>query len=603
MSGPRAAQRVKKGKLQQPAGASTLRPQSVWLRRAVLALSALCLLGLFSAEIADTDFWWHLKTGQYVIERHSLPLPDPFAYTTALIAAAHPAEERVRHFNLTHEWLAQVLMYVTYVVGGFPLIILMRAAMLTGMCALAGFLAGRLSNSFYIGIAAAFATASLAVEFRSDRPALVTFLFVAVFVALLELRYALWALPALAAVWANSHGGFFLGWAVLLAYCVETLPVGKLWKRAEDSRRLWLVTACTIAASGLNPNGFGVVSTLVEYRQSPMTANLLEWHRPFLWGPPWPFDIMLYTAALSLLLSWRRVRPAHGALFVAFAGASLMAFRNTPLIAFLAPVLIGAYLVPRVKEAVPKIEPLFRRSMPWAAPIVLVTAIAAGILGGWFFQLRVGTWTIPVGAADYLLANHITGRMFNTWAEGGYLMWRLWPQERVFIDGRALSESLNSDYQQILNNLPGPVDQLTGHRAELIDRYGIQVVVMNTIEWISGGLYPLAVALGNPKSTEWQLVYDDGQAVVFLRNPPPGIPVLDNKIGRVLVHMDTECAAYIEHSPGTPYCARSLFDFWMRSQQPARAQNMLRLYLAHAPERDPEAEKWWQRLGGGPLPK
>jgi hypothetical protein len=658
MSGGRAAQRSKKARRAQdtvPAEPSNALPER-WLKIVALGLTAICLLGWFSTEIADTDFWWHLKTGQYIVQQHSLPVPEPFAYTTALNPPAYPGEEQVRHFNLTHEWLAQVLVYIAYLVGGFPPIILFRAALLAGMCALAGLLAGRLSKNLYVGIAAAFATASLAIEFRSDRPALVTFLFVAVFVTLLELRYALWALPPLALLWANCHGGFFLGWVVMLAYCVETLPLGKWWKRAEDGRMLWLVTACSILISGINPNGFGVLPILVRYRQSAMTATLLEWQRPYLWGRPYAFDILLYAAALALILpwnrlrpvrwvifvalvgasittlsglgklphdmgtysplmatifytaafaldSWRKVRPAHFALFVAFAAASLTAFRNIALIGFLAPVLIGAYLWPRVQQIIPQVHALFRRWIPRLAPLVLATAIIVGTFQGWFFQLRVGEWTIPVGAANYLLANHITGRMFNTWVEGGYLMWRLWPQQRVFIDGRALSESLNRDYQQILNNLPGPIDQITGRRAELLDRYGIQVVVMNTIEWLSGGLYPLTTALGRPESTEWQLVYDDAQSLIFLRNPPPGTPVLSNKIGRALVHMDTECESYIEHSPDTPFCGRFLFDFWMRSQQPGRARHMLQLYLSHAPERDPMAEEWWRRYVGGPLPQ
>ena len=600
MSGARAAQRAPKTKSrEQPA--TRPRPPA-WLRKTALALTAACLLGLFSTEIADTDFWWHLKTGQYLMQHHSLPIPDPFAYTTAIIARAHPEEARMRNFNLAHEWAAQALMYIVYLIGGFPLIVLVRATLLSGMCALSGFLSARFSNSFYIGIVAAFATASIAVEFRSDRPALLTFFLVALFITLLELRYTLWALPALALLWANSHGGFFLAWVVLLAYCIETIPAGPLWKPVADRRKLWIVTACAIAISGVNPNGFTVLSTLALYRHSAMTATLFEWHRPYLWGPPYAFDILLYTSVAALIVSWRKVRPAHWALFIAFAGASLTAFRNIPLMGFFAPVVISAYLAPRIKDAIPKFQPMLSRTVPSLASAALAIAIVAGVFAGRFFQLRVAQWTIPAGAADYLIANHITGRMFNTWSQGGYLIWRLWPQEKVFIDGRALSESLNRDYQQILNNLPGPVDQVVGRRAELLDRYGIQVVVMNSIEWISGGLFPLTTALGRPESKEWQLVYEDAQALVFLRDPPPGTPVLANKIGRTLVHFDTECASYIEHTPDTPYCARSLFDFWMRSRQPARAESMLRLYLQHAPERDPQAEKWWQQYIGGPIP-
>ena len=83
----------------------------------------------------------------------------------------------------------------------------------------AGFLAARLSANFYAGIAAACAAASVLMAFAADRPGIVSFLGVAVFVSLLELRRGWWALPPLALLWSNCHGGFLLGWVVLLAYC------------------------------------------------------------------------------------------------------------------------------------------------------------------------------------------------------------------------------------------------------------------------------------------------------------------------------------------------------------------------------------------------
>jgi hypothetical protein len=539
-----------------------------WLALAALVLTAVCLLGLFSTEIADTDFWWHLKTGQFIAQRHSLPVPDPFSYTTQLDATAR--------FNLTHEWLAQVLLYIVYVAGGFPAIIFIRATLLAGVFALAGFLAARFSGNFYAGIAAAFATSAVAVEFTADRPALVTFLFVAVFVTLLETRRAPWALPPLALLWANCHSGFFLGWVVLLAYCAES------WTRPrEDRRRLWLVAACSIAASLINPNGFAVLNTLLKYQQSELQRNLLEWRSPSLWGSPYAFDILLYAAVLVLILSWRKVRLAHWILFVALAGASLLAFRNTLFIGFLAPVLIAAYFPFRLPRA---------RILAWAVPPLLAAAVLAGFWRGALFQLRVADWTTPAGAADYLLANHVTGPVFNTYEQGGYLIWRLAPAQRVFIDGRALSESVNRDYRQILDNRDSDADRIAGPRADLLNRYGVQLVVMNAIDYVSGALYPLALALANPETSDWQLVYDDPQDLIFARGPAQ-----PDKLRRVLLHLDGECSAYIEHSPDTPLCARTLADYWLRNGVADRGRRMLRLYLAHA--RDEKAEQMLKQLG------
>ena len=571
------------------AGPSTLHR---WLKAATLLLAAFCLLGLFTTETADTDFWWHLKTGQYIVSHHAAPVPDPFAYTTTAVTAG-PGEEHVRHFNLTHEWLSQVLMYAVYATAGFPGIVLTRGILLLILCGMAGFLAARLSASFYAGMAAACATASVAVAFAADRPGVVSFLGVAVFVSLLELRRGWWAIPPLALLWSNCHGGFLLGWVVLIAYCAETIPLRPRAAWPRDSRRLWLVTACAIAASGINPNGFGVLSTVLAYRRSPMTANLIEWQPPALWGPPYGFDILLYAAALVLVLAWRKVRAAHWMLFAAFAAASLAAFRNIALIGFLAPVLIAAYFPLRIQAP---------KALAWAPPILAAAGLAAVLAQGRYPQLRVAEWTIPKGAADYLLEHHVTGPMFNTYEQGGYLIWRLWPQERVFIDGRSLSEAVYRDYNQILFNRGSYADQVAGPREELLNRYGVQVVVMNTMDYVSGALYPLAIALANPISTEWEMVYDDSQAVVFLRRPPPGTPVLSNNLGRVLRHLDRECAAYIENSPATPLCAQTLARYWMGNQVRDSARRMLLLYLAHARRRDEQAERMLRDLDAGTTP-
>src|ERR1017187_2434166 len=102
--------------------AAPLRPSPAtagWHKAILLALAAVLWMGWFSHEIYDSDFWWHLKTGQYIFETHALPVPDPFAFTTAGAASPYPGEPLTRHFNLTHEWLAQVVFYLVWRIAGF----------------------------------------------------------------------------------------------------------------------------------------------------------------------------------------------------------------------------------------------------------------------------------------------------------------------------------------------------------------------------------------------------------------------------------------------------------------------------------------------------
>ncbi|MBS1856199.1 MAG: hypothetical protein JST11_12600 [Acidobacteria bacterium] len=554
----------------------------VWLRPVVAALAALLLAGLFSPPIADSDFWWHLRTGQYIAQHHALPVPDPFAWTTARVAAAHPAEAFTRRFNLTHEWLAQLAMYGVWRLGGFAGLAAARALLLLAVCALTGLICARRAGSFYLGVAGALAAGAVLAPFALDRPFLVTFLFLALTLAAIEYRRLLWALPALFLAWANAHGGYVMGFAVLGAYCAESL-----WFRRRDTT-LWLAAAACVAVAAVNPNGLGIFRTLVEYRGSFMQGRLLEWSRPSLW-PPAPFSVLLFAAALLMALNRRKVRPADWLLLAAFGAAAVAAQRNTAFLGLVAP--------PCIAGAWP-----WRRPLPALARTLAPAALTAGVIAlaasGGYFQFRAGEWKYPKGAADFLAAHRVTAPLFNTYEHGGYLIWRLAPRERVFIDGRALSDALFQDYARILYNHDDN-DGLPGGE-QLLDRYGVEVIVMNTFEPSSGAVYVLAPALADPSQKTWKLVYNDPQAVVFMRTPPPGVTPLNSL--DVLSHMETECSLHLENEPEYPRCARSLGDVFLKIGDTERARRWLARYLQLAREPDPAAEQALARLIGGVRP-
>ena len=132
-----------------------------WLRPAILALAAVLLLACFSTEVADSDTWFHLQTGKYVVEHHRIPNPDPFSFTTYL-GKALPGEEMMRAYNLTFSWLGQTILYLTYAAGGFGALVLLRAVLMTTFCALAGLWTYRRTQSLYRSLAAASVTGFVA---------------------------------------------------------------------------------------------------------------------------------------------------------------------------------------------------------------------------------------------------------------------------------------------------------------------------------------------------------------------------------------------------------------------------------------------------------
>ena len=222
---------------------------------------------------------------------------------------------------------------------------------------------------------------------------------------------------------------------------------------------------------------------------------------------------------------------------------------------------------------------------------VLLGWLAGGIALGSFFQLRADDWKWPSGAADFLLAHKITQPLFNTYEYGGYLIWRLWPEERVFIDGRSLNESVFLDYARILYNH----DETGGKSAqELLDQYGVETILMNGFEYTTGNVYLLAPALADPKQTEWKLVYSDPEAMVFMRHPPTGVEPLVSLA--VFDHLEAECDLHIAREPRYTRCARSLGQVFLKVGDAARARRWLATYLRLPHDPDPQAEQALQEL-------
>jgi hypothetical protein len=263
-----------------------------------------------------------------------------------------------------------------------------------------------------------------------------------------------------------------------------------------------------------------------------------------------------------------------------------MAVRNTILMGLVGPVLVAAYL-PTWKRAVPVLA-------EFAAAGLVLIGIGTAVSGGRAFQLRAAEWQIPSGAADFLAAHHVSERMFTTYETGGYLVWRLWPIQRDFVDPRGLSEEAYADYQRILLN----TDSAGGKSAEpLFRKYGMQVLVFEGFDYFSGQVRPLAVELADPRQTEWKLVRADAQCVVFMRQPPAGVQPLNSL--EALHSVEMQCEQRVQHDPAHPRCARGLSDLYSFIGDAARARQWMAYYLDHRAEPDPDAERIYQQLVGG----
>jgi hypothetical protein len=82
--------------------------------------------------------------------------------------------------------------------------------------------------------------------------------------------------------------------------------------------------------------------------------------------------------------------------------------------------------------------------------------------------------------------------------------------------------------------------------------------------------------------------------MVFLRDVPPGVPVLDKS--QILNHLEAECALHVSRDPEFSLCARTLGELFLRAGDRVRARRNLALYLEHPYGDDPKARQMYLQL-------
>ncbi|HYV12102.1 MAG TPA: hypothetical protein VE980_14470, partial [Pyrinomonadaceae bacterium] len=137
--------------------------------------------------------------------------------------------------------------------------------------------------------------------------------------------------------------------------------------------------------------------------------------------------------------------------------------------------------------------------------VLLLAALALGVSRIWHFASHQRDYAMlrnPVAAVEFLKSQHLPGPIYNRYGWGGYLVYQLYPEYRVYIDGRA---DVYGD--QFFTEAMNTYDGLRNWQ-EPLNRYGIQTIIID-----ADG--PLSSLLRT--DNEWAKVYEDDQAVIFRR--------------------------------------------------------------------------------------
>jgi hypothetical protein len=461
--------------------------------------------------LSDGDAGWHIRTGEWILDQGRVPRADIFSFTK-------PGEPW-----FAWEWLADVVAAALVRAGGLKGLLLLSIALF----ALYGgitfrHMVWRGANLFTALPLALFAVGAATVHALA-RPHLWTMLLMAVawWVIAADLRHPgrrLWWLVPLAALWANLHGGWVAVVATLGVAAsglgLEALSGTGKWKSAG---RYAAAALLCLAASILNPYGVELhIHTFRYLGLDWIRDSIQEFKSPTFRGENmlhYEAALFLGMAAAGMLVARRRFAEAGVVVF--WAHASLTSARHIPLYMAVALPAIAEGIADAwerfaersrrgsalgvLRDIARESQPALVRTSVWA--VVPLALVAAG-------------WVNLAWPADFpeerfprkIVDRHgellASSRVFTSdqWAD--YLIYRLYPRQRVFFDGRSdfYGEALGREFLEIHNG--------DWRWRELLDRHGIEVVLASP-KWAISSL--LKVDAG------WVVVADDGRSVMFRR--------------------------------------------------------------------------------------
>jgi hypothetical protein len=475
---------------------------------------------IFAAAIAlgpqmmnvDGDLGRHLTLGDYILDARVIPTEDVFSFS------------KLGDPLTPHEWLADVIFSLSYRMAGLDGVVWLTAFVLAVSFWLIYRHSVSLSNMSVLALIGGILGAFAGSLHWLTRPHIFTILFTAIWTIELEkvrigLRKSWIIFPILMVIWANLHGAFIAGlviWGLVL--------FGELMEKRRDWNQLraliWIGPA-SILASIFNPDGLGIWKTGLGFLGNQyLVSHTAEYLPPDFQNPAfWPFLLVLGLSILLLGLNQGRMKFAHIFLLGSWTVMALYSARNIPLYIVVAMPILCELGARTLKDS---------RDLGIAARFLnfqdRLSFTERGIKGGFIASLIVifslvllvngyrldfrntgnefSREVFPVQAVDWMKENPVTGNGFNHFPWGGYLLYRLWPDQLVFIDGQTdfYGEELTREYERVITMQPG----------------WQEILVKHEISWVLvPGDTPLASYLGD--QANWDTSYSDQTAKLFIK--------------------------------------------------------------------------------------
>jgi len=500
----------------------------------IILLCAMSSGALAPRLLGDASVGWHIRNGERMLRTHSITRVDPFSVTMG--GQTWYAWEWLYDAKIAgiHHWMG-----LNGVVFFTAVIIALTFALTLRLC---------LRRGADLPVAALLLALSLGVSMIHlfARPHVLSWLFTVIWFQLLDSSESanlaasprrLWYLPALMLLWVNVHGGFVLGFALLGLYLLSAAIRYYRSRDGEESRSLaqrsktlGIVTVASLAASLINPYGYELHVHVYRYLTSRWLMNHIdEFLSPNFHGVAQQcFVAILLITIVALAAAHNKPSLSRVLVLLLATYSGLYAARSLPVSSLLFTLIVAPLWTQALTDArenenlslrlrafvsrwqeftgrVRNVELGFRGHLWPAAAVFLGVLVCA-------HQGRLGTtqWMhahfdpkhIPVQATDTIVERGIREPIFAPDSWGGYLIYRLYPENRIFVDDRHDFYGVDflRDYLKAIRLTPD-WDKFLNEKH---------------VNW---ALLPAGSALANmlEETTQWNVVYRDGTAVLLER--------------------------------------------------------------------------------------
>jgi hypothetical protein len=511
----------------------------------ILLLLAMTCGALAPRLLGDADIGWHIRNGELMLRTHSITRADPFS--SSMQGKPWYSWEWLYDGGIAaaHEWAGlNGVVFITAIIIAFTFALLFRLSLARGANVIATL----------IFLVLTFAAAAIHLF---ARPHILSWLLLIVWFQILDSaqpedsssvtpdtnthnQKRLFWLPLLMLFWVNVHGEFLLGFVLLGIYLISGIVQlffvsgASATSRGETSswlQRLAAVTAVSFLATFINPYGYRLHLHIYSYLSNRwLIDHIEEFQSPDFHG--WAqqaFVLLVLLAIATLAAAPKRLNLAQVLVLLFAVHSGFYAARNLPtscmlLTLILAPALsqvatangssdssfaakISAFSnrLRRFAERMSAVEFRFQWHL-WSVIAVLCGA-ALCAHGGRFASRQLmdahfDSSRFPVEASNFIANQKISGPVFAPDAWGGYLIYRLAPTTKVFLDDRhdLYGEKLLQDYVKIVS--------VSQEWKTILDR--------EQLRWV---LAPTNSSLANilRQTPPWKLVHQDHTSLLFER--------------------------------------------------------------------------------------